>query len=372
MTHVIYSHQQLQLKSIAGLKQIYSDIGCTVEITKRYSKNAWINAIAQHQARHIYKAGEQGAGRQGENLSPLPPAPSTLASSPDEQAQAQAELENYIAQQAEEIAPEELTTQEINPHHFEVYAGKRLIAYISYDHEHVTQPWVVMVSGEEKFRHNTLSQCHRFINWHHLDGTLNPLSPAEVPEAPTVQEISFYDQEVVVEGEPIASVEFDDHNYQNLYWRVMVNGQEIFCDTTPARCHSYVKQAYQQGMLPVQEEDEEQFSPLHPTPCPVSSSENRIMVHIFNECQKYGFEILDDGIYKDGIKLGQVGCTNGNWWVIQGCSGEAQYSYSVFDAVRSLGTSFEDQLDAPFDQLSSHEWLLPMETETQSRALVAV
>jgi hypothetical protein len=96
------------------------------------------------------------------------------------------------------------------------------------------------------------------------------------------------------------------------------------------------------------------------------------MAHIFNECQKYGFEILDDGIYKDDIKLGQVGCSNGNWWVIQGCSGEAQYSYSVFDAVRSLAASFEDQLDAPFDQLSSGECLSLMETETQSRELVAV
>ncbi|BAY41300.1 hypothetical protein NIES2111_56960 (plasmid) [Nostoc sp. NIES-2111] len=347
MTYQTYSHQQLQHKSIAGLKQIYDELGCTVEITKRYSKNAWINAIAQHQAQHIHR---------------IPPA------ALDEQAIAQEELENFIARQAEELAPEELTTVEINPHHFEVFAGKRLVAYISYDHENVTQPWVVMVCGEEKFRHFAISQCHRFIDWHYLDGTLKPLSPAEVPEAPTVQEISFYDQEVVVEGEPIASVEFDDHNYQDLYWRVMVNGNEIYRDTTPARCHSYVKQLYQQGMLLGQEE----FFPLHPTPCPVSSPGNRIMAHIFNECQKYGFEILNDGIYKDGIKLGQVGCTNGNWWVILGCSGEAQYSYSVFDAVRSLTTSFEDQLDTPFDQLSSHEWLLLMESDTQSKELVAV
>jgi hypothetical protein len=29
-------------------------------------------------------------------------------------------------------------------------------------------------------------------------------------------------------------------------------------------------------------------------------------VHIFNECQKYGLDILDDGIYKDDYNLGQV------------------------------------------------------------------
>ncbi|BAT56689.1 hypothetical protein NOS3756_57010 (plasmid) [Nostoc sp. NIES-3756] len=245
MTHQIYSHQSLERKSIARLKQIYSEIGCTTTVRDRRCKDAWISAIAQHQAQRIHRI-----------------APAAL----DQQAIAQEELENFIAQQAEEIAPEELTTVEINPHHFEVFAGKRLVAYISYDHEHVTQPWVVMVCGEEKFRHFAISQCHRFIDWHYLDGTLNPPAQAEVPEVTTVQEISFYDQEVVVEGEPIATVEFDDHNYQDLYWRVMVNGSEIFRDTTPAKCHSYVKQQYQQGMLPMQEEALEQgeSSPLLP------------------------------------------------------------------------------------------------------------
>ena len=31
------------------------------------------------------------------------------------------------------------------------------------------------------------------------------------------------------------------------------------------------------------------------------------MVQIFNECEKYGFEILDDGIYQNDVKLGEVG-----------------------------------------------------------------
>jgi hypothetical protein len=349
MTHQIYSHQSLERKSIARLKQIYSEIGCTTTVRDRRCKDAWISAIAQHQAQRIHRIAPAALDEQA-----MPSATSWT--------NAQAELENYITQQAEEIAPEELTTQQINPHHFEVYAGKRLIAYITYDHEHVTQPWVVMVCGEEKFRHNTLGRCHRFINWHYLDGTLNPPVQSEIPETPTVQKISFYDQEVVVEGEPIASVEFDDHNYQDLYWRVMINGSEVFRDTTPAKCHSYVKQQYQQGMLPVQEDKEqgaegmgEDFSPLHLAPCTPASTENRVMVHIFNECQKYSLEILDDGIYKDGIKLGQVGCTNGNWWVIQGCSGEAQYSYSVFDAVRSLITVSELS-DTEVDDYKPYQW----------------
>ncbi|WZF20546.1 hypothetical protein WKK05_15180 [Nostoc sp. UHCC 0302] len=53
------------------------------------------------------------------------------------------------------------------------------------------------------------------------------------------------------------------------------------------------------------------------------------MAHIFNECQNYGFEILDDGIYNNGVKLGEVGCTDGNWWIILGFSDQQQYSNTV-------------------------------------------
>ncbi|WP_322701244.1 hypothetical protein [Nostoc sp. DedQUE08] len=88
------------------------------------------------------------------------------------------------------------------------------------------------------------------------------------------------------------------------------------------------------------------------------------MAHIFNECQNYGFEILDDGIYNNkGVKLGQVGCTNGNWWVKRRYSGQQQYSNSVLDAVRSLSmvdTSLAEPVhkylqSRPLEQLSSNE-----------------
>jgi hypothetical protein len=43
MTYQIYSQQQLQLKSIARLKQIYSEIACTVEVSdKRYPIGIWL------------------------------------------------------------------------------------------------------------------------------------------------------------------------------------------------------------------------------------------------------------------------------------------------------------------------------------------
>src|SRR5690242_496794 len=110
MTHLIYSHQQLQQKSIAGLKQLYTSIGCTVEITNRYSKNAWVAAIAQHQAQQIYRIAQAAV---------------------DSQTLAQAELNQHIANQAQTVAPESLKIQEIHSHHFEIYAGNQLIAYIT-------------------------------------------------------------------------------------------------------------------------------------------------------------------------------------------------------------------------------------------------
>ncbi|MDZ8069948.1 MAG: hypothetical protein RMY64_30795 [Nostoc sp. DedQUE08] len=253
MTYIIYSHQQLQLKSIARLKQIYSEIACTAEVSDKRCKDAWISAIVNYQASKVQK---------------LAPA------APDNQALAQAELDNYIADQAQAIAPEPLTIVEISFDHHEYYAGNQLIASITHDDD-LTQPWVVVVEGVEKFRANTYARCYRFITWHHQDTTLN--EPAQ----------------------------------------------------TKTLC----------------------------------TSENLIVAHIFNECQKYGFEILDDGIYNNkGVKLGQVGCTDRNWWVKRRYSTQQQYSNSVFDAVRSLSrvdvstdgkSIFEEYfLDQPLEQLT--------------------
>ncbi|MFN6497946.1 MAG: hypothetical protein RMX65_013180 [Nostoc sp. DedQUE01] len=327
MTYPTYTHQQLHLKSVAQLKRTYSEIGCTVEVQDRRRRAAWISAIAQHQAAQLQKIARPAK---------------------DEQEIAQGEFEQYIADQAQGVAPQELTIKEINPHHFEIFAGNQLIAYISYDKgEFITQPWVVMVNGEEKFRANTWAKCHRYIEWHHKDGTLNPFALTEVPEVPTISEISFYDQEALFNGELVASISFDDQNHENLYWRVLVNSKEIFRDTTPARCHSYVKQQYQQGTLPVQEPFEE--------PC---TTGNEVMAQVFNECEKCGLELLDDGIYHNNVKLGRVGCTDGNWWIILSSCGQQQYSDSVFDAVGSLleGDDCEQLLDLPFEELTAEDW----------------
>ncbi|MBE8989898.1 hypothetical protein IQ275_22535, partial [Nostoc sp. LEGE 12450] len=128
MTYPTYSHQQLQLKSIARLKQIYSEIGCTVEVSDKRCKDSWITAIVNYQASKIQK---------------IAPA------APDNQALAQAELDSYIATQAQAVAPELLTIVEISFDHHEYYAGDELLASISHDDNHLTQRWVVMVNERE-------------------------------------------------------------------------------------------------------------------------------------------------------------------------------------------------------------------------------
>ncbi|MCC5604249.1 hypothetical protein [Nostoc favosum] len=312
MTYQIYSQQQLQLKSIARLKQIYSETQSTVEVSDKRSLDSWISAFA-------LGVGAAIADYQASKIQKLAPA------APDNQALAQAELDHFITDQAQGIAPEPLTTVEINFYHHEVYCGKELIAYIAYDHDElVTQPWLVMVNGKEEFRANTWVKCYRFIQWHHKDGTLRETfpAPAQVAEAPTILEISFYDQEAFVGDELVASISYDHGNYKNLYWRVLVNEIEIFRDLSAARCHSYIKQQYQQGTLPLQVPEEEaegqgagskgeEISPLHPAPCSLSSSTtgNEVMAQIFNECEKHGFEILNDAIYNNDVKLGEVGQT---------------------------------------------------------------
>ncbi|MCC5655144.1 hypothetical protein LC609_36415 [Nostoc sp. XA013] len=253
MTHVIYTAQQLQLKSIARLKQIYSEIACTAEVSDKRCKDAWITAIAEYQASKIQK---------------LAPA------APDNQAAAQTELDHFIADQAQVVAPEPLTIVEISFDHHEYYADDKLVASISHD-DNLTQPWVVMVNGTEKFRANTWARCNRFIEWHHQDGTLN---------------------------EPV----------------------------------------------PTQTEVEE-----------TAITGNEVMAQIFTECEKYGFEILDDGIYNNDVKLGEVGCTEGNWWVIEASSSHQQKVVcdSVESAVQSLSVvevlsvSCDELLDRAFDEL---------------------
>ncbi|MBD2565116.1 hypothetical protein H6G95_31955 [Nostoc linckia FACHB-391] len=274
MTHPTYTQQALSRYNLPRLKRIAAERGVTPTGDRRATET-WVNAIIAHQSTQLQKV--------------------------DNQALAQAELDSYIADQAQAVAPEPLTIVEISFDYHEYYAGNQLIASISHDDNHLTQRWVVMVNEKEVFRANTLMRCDRFICNHYKDGSLPVQEEAEV-----------------------------------------------------------------QGSRGAEGKNLQQLSPLPlcaSAPMPSSSTENQIMAHIFNECQNYGFEILDDGIYNNnGVKLGQVGCTDGNWWVKRRYSVQQQYSNSVLDAVRSLSmvdvstngkSIFEEYfLDQPLEQLT--------------------
>ncbi|WP_375495220.1 hypothetical protein [uncultured Nostoc sp.] len=261
MTYPKYTQQALSRYNLPRLKRIAAELGITPTGDKR-AADTWVNAIITHQSTQLQRV--------------------------DEQALAQAELDNYIATQAQAIAPELFTIVEISFDHHEYYAGYQLIASISHDDNHLTQPWVVIVNGKEVFRASTLMRCDRFICTHYKDGSL----PVQEKEAGAQGAVS-----------PIRNSQFAVRSLEN-------------CELRTDNCELLQR----------------------PAPCSLSSSttENRIMAHIFNECQNYGFEILNDGIYNNGVKLGQVGCTNGNWWVKRRYSVQQQYSNSVLDAVRRL------------------------------------
>lgn len=112
----------------------------------------------------------------------------------------------------------------------------------------------------------------------------------------TPVEISFYDHEIYAGQKLIAAITHDEDLTQP--WVVMVNGEEIHRATTQARCYRYICTHHNRGTLPVQEQE---------TP---AATDNEIMCQIANECEKFGFELLDDGIYQHDVKLGELtSCT---------------------------------------------------------------
>ncbi|MCC5633341.1 hypothetical protein LC613_38365 [Nostoc sphaeroides CHAB 2801] len=272
MTHVRYTQQALSRYNLPRLKRIATELGVTPTLDKRAAQT-WVNAIIAHQSTKLQKV--------------------------DNQALAQAELDHFIADQAQAVAPEPLRIVEISFDHHEYYANDKLIASINHDDNHLTQRWVVMVNGKEVFRTNTVMRCHRFICTHHKDGTL------------PVQE------EALKQGGRGAE------------------GKEFV-----------------QGISSAQK-----------LPC---TTGNEVMAQIFNECEKYGFEILDDGIYQNDLKLGEVGCTDGGWWVMRTGEYQQMPCDSAMDAVWWLSmvdnvphaeaVDYEELLDRPFDELIPDEW----------------
>ncbi|BAY65605.1 hypothetical protein NIES22_57120 [Calothrix brevissima NIES-22] len=189
----------------------------------------------------------------------------------------------------------------------------------------------------------------------------------------TVLEISCYDYEIYVGDKLIASITYDHDEFITQRWVVMVNSTEVHRANSWAKCHSHVTWHHKQGTLPVQKQK-----------VPANTTGNEVMAQIALECEKFGFELLDDGIYNNDKKLGSAGCTGGRWWVNRASSEHQQQvpCDSAFDAVWSLSMvevlpgvetkSYEELLDQPFDQLTTEEWKRLMEYKPLPESMVLI
>ncbi len=183
-------------------------------------------------------------------------------------------------------------------------------------------------------------------------------------------EISFYDHEIYAGDNLIASITHDVDDFVTQRWVVMVNGFLIHRANTWAKCYNYITWHYNQGTLPTQQAVE------------TVTTGNSIMVEISESCKKFGFDLYEDGIYYNDVKLGSVGCTNGNWWVTRASSqqhhkipcdsafsgvsllciplaspnADASNKCTYFVDTQSEISHRESLLDKPCDELTAIEW----------------
>ncbi|MDJ0734874.1 MAG: hypothetical protein QNJ47_12530 [Nostocaceae cyanobacterium] len=209
-----------------------------------------------------------------------------------------------------------------------------------------------------------------------LEDQTTQQAQAVVPEDITTVEISFYDHKIYAGDELIAQITYDHNDFVTQPWLVMVNSVEIYRADTWARCNSYIQWHHKQGTLPIQKQELSTQTP--------ATTGSEVIASIAIECEKFGFVLEGDGsIYHNDVKLGEVGCTEGRWWVVRASSGDLQVPCdSALDAVWSLWMAevtfgeaeathsastpttnsdiksvfCEELLDLPFDELTLKEW----------------
>ncbi|BBD63110.1 hypothetical protein NIES2109_59600 (plasmid) [Nostoc sp. HK-01] len=204
-----------------------------------------------------------------------------------------------------------------------------------------------------------------------------------MPQTTTIEqlrsvEIDFYNHEIYDGQKLIARITYD-HNDLTQPWVVEINNQEVFRRAWWQKSFDDICWYYKKGTLPVQEEDKEQgagsmgenLAPLRPAPCTPTSSAttgNEIMCEVARYCEIFGLELSDDdSIYRDGQKLGQVGCTDGQVWYTRAFANHRQNVASARNTVVALSgvqpVFFESLMDKPFDLITPEEWLMLAEYE---------
>ncbi|MHC5931162.1 hypothetical protein [Nostoc sp.] len=216
MTHPTYIQQALCRYNLPRLKRIAAELGATPTGDRRATQT-WVNAIITHQSTQTHKVS-------------------------DNQAIAQAELDHFIADQAQAVAPEPLTIVEISFDHHEYYAGNQLVASISHDDNHLTQPWVVMVKS---LRSNSKLKIQ--------NSKLKTISGGLYSQLINSKLFPFF----------ILNFEFCILNSKK------VNDKEVFRANTPMRCDRFICTHYKDGSLPVQEQEA--------TPCTTENLDDGII-----------------------------------------------------------------------------------------------
>ncbi|MEA5508106.1 hypothetical protein VB735_34495 [Halotia wernerae UHCC 0503] len=139
-----------------------------------------------------------------------------------------------------------------------------------------------------------------------LDHYITTQAQTIAPEELTPVEISFYDHEYYWGDILIAAITHDHADFVTQPWLVTINGKEVHRANTWAKCHNFITWHHKDGSLPAQEQD-----------TTATTTGNEVMAQIFTECEKFKLDIMDDGIYRNNQKLGEVGYSNGKWWFIR-------------------------------------------------------
>jgi hypothetical protein len=117
---------------------------------------------------------------------------------------AQRELNQYIEQQAQEIAPEAINFLDIDGfYNFEAQVNSKVIAHISINTSRTYSYWIVEVNGIEVYQCDTFSQATDFVKAAYKNGTLQlhrekaSLSTRE-ERATTIEVVQQQDNEYLV------------------------------------------------------------------------------------------------------------------------------------------------------------------------------
>ena len=99
------------------------------------------------------------------------------------------------------------------------------VATISYDSEHLTEPYVIAVERQIIHRTNTQSKAENYIIWHHKNASL-PIIEKEIPEPCTIEDCDFRDEKgqqytFRINGQMIGYIwhfESEDWDNHEEYW----------------------------------------------------------------------------------------------------------------------------------------------------------